>query len=64
MIQNVRFLDAGCVICAARASVEVERSNDELPDTYVQHGTRMLYYCDEHVPEDVREFWSSHIKNG
>lgn len=58
MIESVKTLHFHCE-CGVRADVEVIRTNDELGDDYIQWGKRALYYCREHIPDDVREFWGS-----
>src|SRR5687767_14149914 len=56
MIRRMTWIERHCE-CGALAVMEVERTNDELPEGYVQWGTRTLAYCREHLPDDVRAAW-------
>lgn len=65
MIKTITRLVAYCE-CGHRADVSVERTNDELEGQrapngypYATFGTRVLYYCREHVPSDVADMWHS-----
>jgi hypothetical protein len=58
MITGVRKLDNYCT-CGKLAVVEVTRTNDELPQNYIQWGTRTVYHCARHIPKDVKRFWNS-----
>ncbi len=66
MIKSMTLLKHECSIedCRSRADFQVERSNDELEGktspsghAYYTHGTRMIYYCTSHAPEEVRKLW-------
>lgn len=64
MIQRVTSLQADCTECGERANFRVVRTNDELPAKYVQWGTRSLYYCSEHMPDDARDFFAGAVAPG
>ena len=67
MIVGIRLLREQCCKCEERADYEVERTNDELKGKtkdgipYYTEGTRGLYYCANHVPQDVRDYWNDQI---
>lgn len=56
MIKSIECLDAWCD-CGERANFRIMRTNDELPDGYVQQGERAVYYCRAHMPVDARHMW-------
>jgi hypothetical protein len=61
MIVEMHSLVRKCEVCGKRADFEIERTNDELPSYYFQHGVRSLAYCKKHLPEDAKTFWNDEI---
>lgn len=66
MIKSVSSLKATCseASCGERANFRVLRTNDELPAHYVQWGTRSVYYCSTHLPDEARAFFGSALYPG
>lgn len=55
MIIEIKSLKGTCRMCPRRADWSVLRTNDDLdPELYVTYGSRVEYYCDEHLPDDVK----------
>ena len=54
MMVGWRDLREKCRTCGIRADFSVEYTNDDLPKWYLQDGTRVIGYCLQHVPEEVK----------
>ena len=61
MITRVSKLDFECEVCKKRADFSIERTDDDLPENYIQTGTRGGYYCKEHLPTEAKELWETQL---
>lgn len=57
MITQIRKVDFKCN-CGKQAVLQVTRTNEDLPDSYVKSGTRNEVYCSTCVPADVKKMWN------
>jgi len=57
MITSIERLNFFCTECGQQAAFKVIRTNDDLPEPYFRHGTRMETYCRKHMPADAMQMW-------
>ncbi len=70
MITNIeKHWDDPCEKCGVRADFRLTRTNDDLKDkvsaegyAYYTGGSRYVFYCEEHLPEEAKHLWKEASK--